>query len=156
MLGGTFYRTGQTDLSVPGNGYANILHMTTGEDSCSSWATLTYGCRNPAIFFGPQEGLLVHSAVNGINNQGPLFPSSTLTVGVDTTIEIIQEIDMDGKMMFRVVIDNTEEYKEENKDARDFANVEVYASDPWKLHYRPDYTLGFIKDFSIYVKNDQN
>ena len=63
---------------------------------------------------------------------------------------------MDGKMMFRVVIDNTEEYKEENTDARDFANVEVYAADPWFLRHQPDYTLGFIKDFSIYVKNDQN
>ena len=75
------------------------------------------------------------------------------TFGVHTDIEITQEIDEEDKMMFRVVIDDLEVHQVENTDPRVFANVAVYAANPWHSANDPEYSLGFIQDLSIYVKN---
>ena len=125
--------------------WVNILHMTTGENNCC------YGSRTPAIFFYPPEGLLTQSAISGQNTEGVILASPVF--GVNTNIEITQETDEEGKIMFRVVIDDVEVYQIENTDPRVFENVAVYVPDPWYMSPDPNYKLGFVQDLSIYVKN---
>ena len=132
------------DLSDRGS-HANILHLTTGENDCC------YGSRTPTIFFWPPDGLLIQSAISGEKQQSANFASPTIGY---TSIEIIQEIDEDCKMMFRVFINGVEEHQVENTDPRVFENVAVYAGDPWHLAHDPDYMLGYIQDLAIYVKNE--
>ena len=130
-----------------GDWWTNILHMTTGENRCC------YGSRTPAIFVHSSVGVHIHTDISGETNQFmPKHPYPP-TVGVYTTIEITQEINEEGKMMFRVVIDGVEVHEVENTDPRVFANVAVYAANPWHSANDPDYSLGFIQDLSIYVKN---
>ena len=129
--------------------WTSVLHMTTGEDNCC------YGSRTLAIFIKSSVGLHSHSAISGEKNMGIWSPLPT--VGVYTTIEITQEINEEGKMMFRVVIDNVEVHQVENTDPRVFANVAVYVGDPWTHIWQgldPNFSIGYIKDLSIYVKNE--
>ena len=136
--------------------WISVLHMTTGEDNCC------YGSQTPAIFVKSSVGLTVHSAISGQKKEGVLFPSPYPTVGVYTTIEITQEINEEGRMMFRVVIDGVEVHDVENTDPRVFENVVVYVANPWQHTYPkwdpngndPNFSIGYIKDLSIYVKNE--
>ena len=132
------------DLSDQGN-WVNILHMTTGENNCC------YGSRTPIISFYPPYGLLIDSAISGQNTVGVILPSPVLRV--NTNIEITQESNEEGKIMYRVVIDDVEVYQNENTDPRVFENVAVYVPDPWYMSPDPNYKLGFVQDLSIYVKN---
>ena len=50
-------------------GRTSIFHMTTGENKG------TYGTRVPAIFFDPDDGLVVKSDVNNKSDYGREFPA---------------------------------------------------------------------------------
>ena len=129
--------------------WKSILHITTGENACC------FGSRTHAIF-AKASGLNVHSAISGDENKPFSFPPPT--IGLYTTFEIRQEIKEEGKMIFTVVIDGVEVHQMENTDPRVFENVAVYVANPW--HHTspsvndPNYSIGYIQDLSIYIKNE--
>ena len=120
-------------------GWTNIFHMTKGGE----WGS--YGVRTPAVFYHPDNGLMVTSAVNNSFDFRYLFPSPT--VGQWTKIRVSQEL-LDNKFKYRVVIDGVEKVVE-NKNAVAFQNVKVFASNRWHTT-QP----GFVKDLSIKIKEE--
>ena len=121
------------------------VHITTGENVCC------FGSRTPAIFArSSNPGLNVHSAISGDENKH--FSSPSPTIGLYTTIEIRQEMNEEGEMIFTVVIDGVEVHQMENTDPRVFENVAVFVGNPWTSANEPNYILGYVMDLSIYVK----
>ena len=89
--------------------------------------------------------MYIKSAINGLVNGGAASP---ITLALDTwiTIDISQEL-VQGRFMFRILIDGEEHYSVENEQPQDFNGVKVYASNPWRPAQQ-----GFIKGLTIQTR----
>ena len=120
------------------NNWTSLIHLTAGGNNKT-----VYGDRTPAIFFHPDLGMHVSSAINGNPtysvdlNQPPL-------VGEWTNIVMSQAKSTGEEFIFKTEINGTESFTTVNVQAESFSSVKVYASDPY-------YTAqpGFIRNLVI-------
>ena len=117
--------------------WTSLIHLTAGGNN------ETYGDRTPSIFFHPDLGMHVSSAINGdptysmdLNQPPP--------EGEWTTIVMSQAKSTGGEYVFKTEVNGTESFTTVNGQAEEFSSVKVYASDPY-------YTAqpGFIRDLVI-------
>jgi len=109
--------------------YTNLIHLTTGGDNYTNPIQIL-GARTPAIFFKPDLGMLVRTAIGAypnfawnINPPPPVGEWSTLTLtqlksGATTTFSAT----INGDALFRPVV---------NPTPLEFSNVKVFASHPF-------------------------
>ena len=127
-----------TNLDHPD--WTSIFHMTTGGGN------LDIGDRTPAVFFHPNSGLRINSAVN---NDGAFFREfAAPPIGEWTKIRISQEL-VNQEFKYRISINETEKVDVENLKAIGFRNVKVFSANPWSKA-QP----GFVKNLSINVKGE--
>ena len=127
-----------TNLDHPD--WTSIFHMTSGGDNGN------LGDRTPAVFFHPNKGLEIQSAVNNVHNYFANFPAPP--IGEWTKIRISQEL-MKQEFKYRISINETEKLDVENLKAVGFKSVKVFVANPFHKA-QP----GFVKNLSINVKGE--
>lgn len=104
-------------------GWSNIIHVTTGGNNEK------YGDRTPAVFFHSETTKLrVCSAISG--NKNHCWTSSSLPMHKFTSIRIMQRA-VNGKLLYKIFVNGTENYSTENNRAEHFGKVDIYSSDKW-------------------------
>ncbi|XP_047144978.2 uncharacterized protein LOC101236634 isoform X1 [Hydra vulgaris] len=105
-------------------GLKNIIHLTINKDLGK------YGDRTPAIFFLSDNShrLSITSAVSG--NIIYDFLTQPLPLNEWTSIQILQ-IQLNGKYVYSVYLNETMVHSIENTNPQSFENVKVYAANPW-------------------------
>ena len=113
------------NFTSSGNGYTSLLHLTSG----GKWGN--FGDSTPSIFFQPNFGMQVVSAIN----ENPDFKYKTnlkLSIPVSqwSTISVSQE-SLGGVVIFSIVVNGEEAFAIENTQPKEFKSVKVFASAPW-------------------------
>ena len=104
-------------------GFTSILHLTINEDMTQ------IGDRIPAIFYNPDSGLHVSTAIgNDPNSHRDVMPAPP--VGKWSNIAVSQ-LKSGSKTTFSVKVDGADPFSVENPSPQEFSNVKVYAADPW-------------------------
>merc|ERR1712142_140390 len=106
---------------------SSVIHFTTtGDDG-------NYGDRNPAVSLSGQgnnpDKIVVGSSVNG-NVNFHVYSERKYPLKTWIPIKISRQL-IDGKFIFKVVIDGEPVLSQVNKLPTEFTNVKVFASDPW-------------------------
>ena len=105
------------------SGFTNILHLSIGED------LTVVGDRIPAIFYHPDSGLHVATAIgNDPNFTRDIKPAPPL--GKWTSI-VVSQLKYFSKTTFLVHVDGAATFTVENPAPKEFSNVKVFAADPW-------------------------
>ena len=125
------------------NGYAQILHLTTGGKGGS-----IVGERIPALWIHKKSEVvkvLFKTALNGKPNEG-LFSAMKPPINKWSTVEVIQE--REGSVFFvSLIIRGETIWSERNRKPQEFSNVKVYASSDWYVAQ-----AGYIRGFKIQNK----
>lgn len=110
--------------AIMNSNYANVIDVTLGEN------LRVYGDRNPSVYFEPRSTkMVVYSAIN--NDKGYYWTFETpLPLNKYTSVKISQKL-ADGKLYFKVFINDIEEDSVENKYPQFFSNMKIYGSNPW-------------------------
>ncbi|XP_065656181.1 uncharacterized protein LOC100198541 [Hydra vulgaris] len=118
-------------------GWANVVHLTVGDNF------LKYGDRNPAVWFHRDGSgrLLFCSAISG--NRNRCKTTKSLQLNKWHSVMVVQKL-LERLYIFEIYLNNENIFSEVNRDARDFANVKVYAADPWHRAQS-----GFIRNLHI-------
>ncbi|XP_047144908.1 uncharacterized protein LOC105846093 isoform X2 [Hydra vulgaris] len=105
-------------------GWKSVIHLTIGKDVGN------YGDRTPAVFFNSDRSgrLYITSAVSGNSNH--IFITQPLPLNEWTSIQILQ-IQLKGKYVFSVYLNELIVHSVENTKPQSFENLKVYAADPW-------------------------
>ena len=123
--------------SMAGNDYCNLVHLTKHSFSGQ------HGDRTPLIsVYKPTQRLHIASSVNGhtSHQQNPLV----LSIDQTYKIEVHQRYVSNGEYRYFIKIDGQEVYSVINTDARQFYNIKVYASGPFR-----DACPAYIKNFKF-------
>ena len=86
-----------------------VIHRFIQITTTTTTTTTDYYDYDSAMFVCFSRVIAAIFAVNGEVNECPVLAS--LTGDVDTIIQIIEEIGADDKVMFKVVIDDSDAYK---------------------------------------------
>ena len=104
-------------------GFTSILHLTINEDLTK------IGDRIPAIFYNPDSGLHISTAIgNNPNSHRDVMPAPP--VGKWTSI-VMSQLKSGSKTTFSVKVDGADPFSVENPAPQEFSDVKVYAADPW-------------------------
>ena len=118
------------------NGFAQILQLTKGGK------TGNIGDRTPALWIHKSKGVYVVTTLNGKANVGKYFDMKPPRDDW-TTVEISQ-VKKGSKFMFSLILRGQTVWTVENKDPREFSDVQVFASSPWNVAQ-----AGSIRGFKI-------
>ena len=132
-------------LSIP-IGWYNILNVVFDSYVCFTPATMnTYGCRNPSLFLdGTKKMLSFLHCVNGSYHRAG-YKHDFEAKSHYTPIRLRQEPTRSSEIFkFTINIDGKTVYETYNKDAREWKDVAVYASDA--LRPAP---YGYIKNVEL-------
>ena len=103
--------------------FTSILHLTINDDMTQ------IGDRIPAIFYNPDSGLHIATAIgNNPNSHRDVMPAPP--VGKWTSI-VVSQLKSGSKTTFSVKVDGADPFSVENPDPQEFSDVKVYAADPW-------------------------
>ena len=119
------------------NTYHNVFHMTLGEDITQ------YGDRYPAVWVNKGKYFLIDSAVNGKINSGKTI---NYQLNQEYHIEIKQEENSNGEIIYRIVVDGTTVHEVVNTRPQRFEKVILYASNPWSMSFA---SFGELKNLNI-------
>ena len=108
------------------NYFINLIHFTIGENNNQ------YGDRIPAVFQSPESRKLHFTSSIG-DNRNYIFNSEELSLNVKHHIEIDQTYYGNNIYRFNVNINGQNVLSTINSKARQFYNVQVWASDPWYM-----------------------
>ena len=111
--------------------------MTIGEDNAQ------YGDRYPAVWVNKGKYFLIDSAVNGKKNHGKFI---NYQLNQDYHIEIKQEENSNGEVIYRIVVDGTTVHEVVNTLPQRFEKVILYASNPWSRSFA---SFGELKNLNI-------
>ncbi|XP_065651871.1 uncharacterized protein LOC136079651 isoform X2 [Hydra vulgaris] len=125
---------------ISNEGFANVIHFTTGVDICF------YGCRIPSVFIEPAGELYISSAIN--DNYDYVVRTSKIPLNQWSSIQISQT-QSSGSYIYTVYLNGQTITSVFNLKPQIFPNVNVYATDPWW-----NGAVGFIKDLKIISGND--
>nr|XP_047144043.1 uncharacterized protein LOC100205832 isoform X2 [Hydra vulgaris] len=113
------------------DGYRSVIHLTMGEND------LIYGDRVPGVWIFNKKLHVVFIPYRNFESE-PLSLNKWINVQINQTVE-------SEKAYFKVYINHKKVYEGQNYLARRFANIDVYAGDPWY-----DSQDGFIKNFEVW------
>ena len=117
--------------------YQNVFHMTIGEDIAQ------YGDRYPAVWVNSGKYFLIDSAVNGKINSGKTI---NYQLNQEYHIEIKQEENSNGEIIYRIVVDGTIVHEVVNTRPQRFEKVILYTSNPWSRSFA---SFGELKNLNI-------
>ncbi|XP_065672701.1 uncharacterized protein LOC105845300 isoform X3 [Hydra vulgaris] len=119
------------------SGFHNVIHFTIDSDNSK------YGDRIPGVWFHSSDdsSLFISSALNG--NLDRVFITKPVILKEWSHVEISQQL-VNNAYIYTIKLNGEKVFSEENKQAKSFDNVIVYASDPW--YPAQD---GSIKDLTI-------
>ena len=117
--------------------YQNVFHMTIGEDIAQ------YGDRYPAVWVNSGKYFLIDSAVNGKINSGKTI---NYQLNQEYHIEIKQEENSNGEIIYRIVVDGTTVHEVVNTRPQRFEKVILYTSNPWSRSFA---SFGELKNLNI-------
>ena len=123
------------------SGWTNVFHFTANGGDCSK-----YGDRIPAFWINSNGYFHICSAVNGNRNYCKNF---NFVLGKHYQVTIKQQI-LIGNYWYEIVINGVSILKIENKKAKRFSSVKLYASDPWYHPFSSD--LGRISHIQIHQR----
>ena len=130
----------QTSLSPV---WTNIIRFASANTTYGS--PITIGKRIPAVFININSRKLHFThAVNGMANYIVNGEATDNKLNDNHHIEIHQRYVSRGDYRYFIKINGTEIHSTINSDARQFYNVNVYASDPWYENVN-----GFISNFDF-------
>lgn len=116
--------------------FRSVLHFTTGNNIGM------YGDRIPGLWLKKDNALLIASAINGDPNY---FRSTSKPIQVNKWYSVEIEQALKGeKLMFTFKVDGVTMHTVENKKAKEFKDVKIFAADPWY-----ESTTGKIKNLKI-------
>ena len=111
-------------LGFENTGVNNILHLTTGGDYGK------HGQRTPGVWFhNGTTKLHIISSINADHSHAWNSPTGLVLHKV-SNIVILQNL-INGKLLYRILIDDVKVYEEEVHNPRAFTNVKMYNADPW-------------------------
>ena len=102
--------------------YTNVFHFTANGNDCRY-----YGDRIPALFIHRGGYFVVSSSVSGHTN---FYRNFKFEWGKQYQVTI-QQLKDSGKYWYEIIINGVSKLKIENKKAKRFSSVKLYASDPW-------------------------
>ena len=106
--------------------FTNILHLTIGGD------TSTIGDRIPAIFYHPNRGLIVATAIGDNANHAYHAETPTIPPAAKWTTIVVSQLKSGPSTSFSVTINGTALFAPmDNPRPQGFSAVKVYASNPW-------------------------
>ena len=111
--------------------------MTIGEDIAQ------YGDRYPAVWVNSGKYFLIDSAVNGKINSGKTI---NYQLNQEYHIEIKQEENANGEIIYRIVVDGTTVHEVVNTRPQRFEKVILYTSNPWSMSFA---SFGELKNLNI-------
>ena len=117
--------------------YHSVFHLTIGEDLAQ------YGDRYPAVWVHKDKKFLIDSAVNGKKNHGKFI---NYQLNQEYHIEIKQEENSNGEIIYRIVVDGTTVHEVVNTTPQRFKEVILYESDP---RYESFASFGELKHLKI-------
>ena len=126
------------------NGYAQILHITTGGKGGS-----IVGERTPALWIYKKSGVvkvLIKTALNGKPNEGAFSDKNLPPVNKWSKVEIVQERH-GSEYKFSLIIKGETIWSQRNRKPREFSNIKVYTSSNWYVAQ-----AGYIRGFKIQNK----
>ena len=128
------------------NGYAQILHITTGGKGGS-----IVGERTPALWIYKKSGVvkvLIKTALNGKPNEGTLSDEYVPVPPLNkwSKVEIVQERH-GSEYKFSLIIKGVTIWSQRNRKPQEFSNVKVYAASNWYIAQ-----AGYIRGFKIQNK----
>ena len=126
-------------LKLP-NQPTNILHFSAYNNN-----NKMYGDRIPAVFIHKEGYARICSAINDEKN---FCKDLNFELGKKYQATI-QQLKKDGKYWYEIITDGESSFKTENGKPKSFANVKLYASDPWHAPFSSD--LGIIYNTKITV-----
>ena len=97
----------------------NLLHLT-----------LRHGDRILAINLQPNRGMIVVASIGNEPNYEADFKDDLPPLNKETKIEVSQ-LRIEGKYLYRILVDEKELHSVENPNPQEFRNVSVYVSNPW-------------------------
>ncbi|XP_065641517.1 uncharacterized protein LOC105843224 [Hydra vulgaris] len=109
--------------------WTSVIHLTTGKNVGS------YGDRTPAVFLCenatcPILGCFKIGFVFSGNMDYYIFTTDPIKLDVWSSLKVVQKY-MHGKYMYLVQLNCKNIFYDENTDAKELSNVQVYISDPW-------------------------
>ena len=123
--------------SMAGDDYCNLVHLTKQNHGGQ------YGDRTPLISVKkPTRKLHIASSISGSTNH--LWENLALNINETYKIEVRQRYISNGNYRYFIKIDGQEGYSVVNTDARQFYNIKVYASGPFR-----DACPAYIKDLEL-------
>ena len=128
----------------PTHVWTNVFHFTARGNGHK------YGDRIPAFWINRNGYFHICSAISGNLNYCKNF---NFVLGKHYQVTIKQQLKEFGKYWYEIVIDSVSILKTENKQAKRFSSVKLYASDPW---YNPfTSNLGIISHIQIHQRGQK-
>ena len=118
-------------------GYAQILHVTTGGKSGK------IGDRTPALWIHKTRGLYIATTLSGKASVGKFFRTKKPSLNEWTHVEIVQ-MKKGSVFTFSLVVKGEILWSVENSDPREFSDVKVFTSSEWY-----EAQAGLIRRFKI-------
>ncbi|XP_065653736.1 uncharacterized protein LOC136080686 [Hydra vulgaris] len=122
--------------------WTSVIHLTTGNNVGS------YGDRTPAVFFCenatcPLLGCFKIGFVFSGKMNYDILTTNPIKLDVWSSIKVVQKY-MYGKYMYLIQLNCENIFYNENTDAKELSNIQVYISDPWH-----DVQPGLIRNLKI-------
>ena len=120
------------------DGLMSILYLTVGGN------TAKHGDMTPAVYFYKGSIWLGFSRGKNFKSIHDVMDSEQIPINIWITMKISQELNNKGTYIIKLDVGGREVFLLENEIPRNFSNVKVYASGPWRAP-QP----GFIRDIVI-------
>ena len=120
---------------LPTKTWTNVFHFTANNGDRE-----TYGDRIPGLWIHNSGNFYVCSAVSGITDYAK-FVNLELGKEHQMTIQQLLEVDSDqgtSRYWYEIILDGESKFLIENRQPKSFANVKLYASDPWYEPFSSD------------------
>ena len=124
-----------TVTAIPTETFTNIFHFTQ------------YGDKNPAVFIDKNGFFHICFGINGNKNSVKHFKFE-----INKKYHmVIKQYEENGKIFYKIEMNGKSIHSIENIEAKNFANVKVYACSPWHNAFTKKYGLleNFKFDFEV-------
>ena len=123
----------------------NLLHLTQRGNTDDSLEE--QGKRILAINFQPNRGMIVAASIGNELNYERNFTANLLPLNKQSFVEVSQLL-IEGKYLYRILVDEEELHSVENPNPQEFRNASVYVSNPWMSS-----TPGLVYDLQMETNN---
>ena len=116
----------------------NVLHLRVS-------GFQNYEDGTPGVWIHPEKGIKFSYAVNGTHDHGFYCRLHKPEAGIWTRYEVSQVREEEGEYFFAISINGKEVHRTVNTRPEVFANVDVFASNPWDANPESQASLRNLK-----------